>query len=162
MTGNDPVITKTGSPSSVIVGERVKWTITVSNPGSKATNATTVTDNIPSTFTIVSTSASAGTVTTSGNQVTVQVPPIAPGSSIQVTIVTEANSTAQPGQACNIAAAGAVTTQGCVDILPNNLPPTGGRPVSPTWAFLMAGVVAGIGLGALMLGLRPRKQPTDQ
>jgi uncharacterized repeat protein (TIGR01451 family) len=155
--GNDPIITKSGSPDDVIIGERFTWTITVSNPGTLPTIPTTVTDTIPGTFDIVSVNSTRGTVSIAGDVITVDVPSLTAGQTAVITIVVEANETAQAGSVCNTARMGSITTTDCVSMLPNNLPATGGRPVGPTWPFLIAGIVAGIGLGALGLGFAASK-----
>lgn len=76
-------------------GDTVTWTIRVSHSGGSAIPSVTVTDSVPGGLEIVSTRASAGNVSVSGQIVTVVISPLDPGQTVTITIQTRisANST---------------------------------------------------------------------
>lgn len=148
ITLTDPALAKLGDPANALLGEIVTWRLTISNPGSVATDPTTVNEPIPSPFDIIGVTTTGGTVSTNGNTVTVSVPALQPGASIVVTITTVSNSTAVPGRICNTATMGSISAQGCVTLFPRDLPATGGRPVPtvPVWGWMIAAAASGLAI----------------
>jgi uncharacterized repeat protein (TIGR01451 family)/LPXTG-motif cell wall-anchored protein len=84
----DPFITKSVNPPFTQPGEIVVWTITVTNPGSiNATNIILV-DNMPAVVEIQSVTATNGSITFNGQQVTYTQAVLSPGETVTLTITT--------------------------------------------------------------------------
>jgi len=91
----DMSITKTGSPSSVIVGDNITYTITVRNSGPNSATNVTVTDALPAGVTYVSATPSQGTCSGTGT-VTCNLGTMNNGSTVTISLVvtsTAANAT---------------------------------------------------------------------
>ncbi len=164
---SDPVITKNGSPLNAVVGERVVWTVLVSNPGPYPTANVTIQDPIPGMFDIVSvdvTPTTRNNVTVNGNNVVADLGVFQPGESATITIVTIANSQAQAGEICNSAYIGSIIATACIMISPDALPPTGGSPLH-SWAWLgqlMVIVLAVVVVGIVWFAIQDRAKRAEK
>lgn len=157
----DPFITKSVNPPFAIPGESATWTITISNPGSIAINNVQVTDTMPAEVEILSVSATAGSVSHSGQTVSFSIGSLAPGQSVTITVQTRVRD--------NVAVPFIITNQACMTSTEHpdarcasatltsvgQLPATGQSPWSPWRVPLLAGA-AGLALVAASLWLRRR------
>jgi uncharacterized repeat protein (TIGR01451 family) len=91
---SDPGIVKVAQPYSVIPGETVTFTITVTNGNQSALSGVVVTDPIDGTFFTAVTEASAtkGAVTSDTQSVTVNIGDLAPSESVVITIRAQVRS----------------------------------------------------------------------
>jgi uncharacterized repeat protein (TIGR01451 family)/CSLREA domain-containing protein len=148
---SDPAISKLGLPVNASVGETVIWTITITNPGPNPTdNFVFVRDFIPDQFTIVNVTATRGAVTIIGQEVRVEIGVVQPGEVITITIETVVNGLGAEPAICNTASADwnfTITATDCVNVYPDQLPPTGGQPVRRVHVEWMA--LASLGIAAL-------------
>jgi uncharacterized repeat protein (TIGR01451 family) len=107
-SGADLAITKAGAPNPVVSGNRLTYTLTVTNNGPKDTTGVTVTDALPGSLHFNSVSSSQGTCTRStatnpqpkGGTVTCSVGNLANGAKASITIVV---TTTTPGTLINTA-----------------------------------------------------------
>ncbi|MGA2032826.1 MAG: DUF11 domain-containing protein, partial [Thermoguttaceae bacterium] len=90
----DLAIVKTASASSVIAGKQLSYSLAISNNGPSNATGVTVHDPLPSGETFVSGNAGQGTVTATGNVVSVNVGNLANGASTTTTILVNVASTA--------------------------------------------------------------------
>ena len=103
----DVAITNVGSPNPVVSGDRLRYTITVSNTGGQSATGVIVTDALPRahferlTTTSGACSRKSATSPTTGELVTCRVGTLAAGGSVKVTIVVTAT---RPGAATASAA----------------------------------------------------------
>ncbi|MGG5258682.1 CARDB domain-containing protein [Phycicoccus avicenniae] len=82
----DLAITKTMSPNAPVPGQRVTFTLTVTNAGPSAATGVTVADQLNTALTAVATTTTAGTCTVStGNALSCAVGTVLPGGSVTVT-----------------------------------------------------------------------------
>jgi uncharacterized repeat protein (TIGR01451 family) len=91
----DVSITGTGSPNQVRSGDNLTYTLTVANNGPDASTNVSVSNQLPSSVTMVSCTATAGAVCSnvpSGN-VTVQINSLASGAQVTITIVAKVGIT---------------------------------------------------------------------
>ncbi|MEL7433078.1 MAG: DUF11 domain-containing protein [Chloroflexota bacterium] len=86
---DDVTIAKSVFPPVARPGETVDWSITLSNMGSAPTGSLTITDTIPAGLTVISATSNTGTVTISGQQVTLTVASLPVGGQAVLTITTE-------------------------------------------------------------------------
>jgi uncharacterized repeat protein (TIGR01451 family) len=106
--GADLAITKSGAPNPVVSGNRLTYTLTVTNNGPQDTTGVTVTDALPESLHFNSVSSSQGTCTRStathpqpnGGTVTCSVGNLANGAKASITIVVTATT---PGTVTNTA-----------------------------------------------------------
>jgi len=87
----DPAISKIGvlQPDQTgLVGEQVEWMFTVTNIGAAAGNNIVISDTMPPELQILSVQLTVGTYTISGQTITVNIPTLAPGESINFSVVT--------------------------------------------------------------------------
>ncbi len=157
----DPFITKSVNPPFAIPGESATWTITISNPGSIPINNVQVTDTLPAEVEILSVSASAGSVSHSGQTVSFSIGSLAPGQSVTITVQTRVRD--------NVAVPFIITNQACMTSTEHpdarcasatltsvgQLPATGQSPWSP-WRVPLAAGAAGLALMAASLWRRRR------
>lgn len=137
------------------IGDTVTWTLTVNNPGSTPYPNVHVIDNVPAGMTIVSVSASAGSVSYSGQTVTFTKDSLAPGETVTITIVTTIDDGANvPFIFINTATWDDRSASAQV-IRASLQPATGILP--PVMLVLMLGVV-GVVAAAIVLTLRRRKR----
>jgi uncharacterized repeat protein (TIGR01451 family) len=90
----DPFITKSVNPPFAVPGEQVTWTITISNPGSIPVTNVQMQDTMPAEVAIHSVSASAGSVSFSGQTVSFSIDSLAPGASVTITVNTRVRDNA--------------------------------------------------------------------
>ena len=147
----DPALSKAGNPLNVQVGETVIWTIIATNTGDTTLNDVVVTDPIPSQFDIVSVSSTQGATAFGGGIVTVNIGTMQPGDVVTITVETVGNESALPGVICNTATSGDNSTQGCVTVAPDELPDTGGQPVTVPWFWIGAAAVLAFAGGAYVI-----------
>ncbi|MBN1429490.1 MAG: DUF11 domain-containing protein [Anaerolineae bacterium] len=161
LTVLDPALSKSGSPLNAKIGEQVTYTIIVGNPHNQPINNVVVTDPIPSIFDVVDVATSRGTSSVSGQVVTVSIGTLQSGEQATITIIVQGNATAQPGRICNTAAAGNTRAEGCVTLMPTQLPATGGRPVQAVplpWIATGVGVVVIGGLALRRIRVRRKDE----
>jgi uncharacterized repeat protein (TIGR01451 family) len=82
----DITFTKFSDPPFAQAGEETVWTITVTNPTDVAIDAITVTDNVPDYFEILAANASRGTVTVSGQAVTLTLDQLQARETLTITV----------------------------------------------------------------------------
>jgi uncharacterized repeat protein (TIGR01451 family) len=104
----DLQVTKSVNSSQVTVGQNVVYTITVSNLSSTPAVGSTLTDNLPSGVTFVSGTTSQGTLTHSGNNVSVNLGTVNSGSPVTITLTATANAA---GTVNNTASASSTTAE---------------------------------------------------
>ena len=94
-----------GSPSQILPGEDVSYTITVTNQSTADVTDVVVTDTIPAGFSLAAISAGtwSGGAGATGNTTTTIAGPIAPGGTAQVTLVLTANNPLAAGTYVNYA-----------------------------------------------------------
>lgn len=145
----DPIITKTGDPSTAGIGDTVTWTITVTNPSSVAMPNVTVVDAVPDVLDLLGVETTQGTVTVNGNIVTVTIGTLDPGVTVTIRIRTVVSDRANPPVTItNMAFSGNSSASADLDILPGTLPPTGGRPVGlPLAVWLLLGAALALAAG---------------
>jgi len=106
LTIGDPGISQVGAlrPGGLgLPGERLDWTITVTNVTDVAASAVTVTDTVPSELRIDSVSPAKGIYTVSGQTVTVAFGDMALGEAITIRLVTTVLRSPVSGLATNTA-----------------------------------------------------------
>lgn len=90
----DPRITKTSSAEGTAPGERLTFTINVTNGSTTAMSNITLVDPVPEAFTVVSATTTSGVSVVTGQLVTVTLETLAPGARFTVTIVVQVADTA--------------------------------------------------------------------
>jgi uncharacterized repeat protein (TIGR01451 family)/LPXTG-motif cell wall-anchored protein len=146
---DEPYIIKLASPAFIQANGEATWTIRLLNPSSQPATGIVITDIIPSQLEIISTAATAGTVTHRNGQVTFQLARLAPVQSATITIRTRLVQ--------NVVPSPIITNQACLRTAQrpqqqctqapvfrvDQLPATGQSP----WGWLRwAGIAAIIGL----------------
>jgi uncharacterized repeat protein (TIGR01451 family) len=84
----DPAIVKLVDPIFAQAGDVVTWTILATNPNDVPLSNIKVVDDVPAELDIISTSSSSGTVTVSGQVVTLNIGTMLPHETVTLTIVT--------------------------------------------------------------------------
>ncbi|HEV7764352.1 MAG TPA: IPTL-CTERM sorting domain-containing protein [Thermoanaerobaculia bacterium] len=105
----DAAVTKVG-PASVVVGDDITWTITVTNDGTADTGTVTLNDVLPSETTFVSLDAPAGWTCTTGSTVNCSAPSLAAGANATFTLVANAMTEGVITNTATVAAVGDVNT----------------------------------------------------
>lgn len=101
-TGGGLVLTKTVSANTILPGQTVTFTITLTNnTGTTTFGNVIITDNIPGQFDLISATTSKGTLRITGQRVRVELDSFAPGESVQIVIVTRAKRGAGNGPVTN-------------------------------------------------------------
>jgi len=154
----DPALSKAGDPSAAAIGERISWTITISNPGSVAFSGVVVSDPVPDVLDILSATSSRGTVTVNGQLIQVDVGVLQPGDTITVNVATVANARAVAGQVCNTARSGTASATGCITLFPREIPPLGGGAPPPSARPIELGVAVLVAALAVLGWWRLRRQ----
>lgn len=88
----DLTVTKSDSSDPVQAGGQLTYTLVVTNSGPSASTGVVLTDTLPSALTYVSGTSTIGTVSNSGQTVTVNVGNLTPGQSATVTLATQIDS----------------------------------------------------------------------
>ncbi|HLA44128.1 MAG TPA: sortase, partial [Aggregatilineales bacterium] len=100
----EPTVTKTASVESAFPGESVTWLIEIRNPSTRQMAGISLTDSVPGDLEIVSATTSSGASLVTGNLVDITTGPLAPGATVNVTIVTNISVEAEiPGIITNTA-----------------------------------------------------------
>ncbi len=133
-----PVITKVGDPFMITSGGEVVWTITVSNPGTIPYTNLVISDDVPPQFQVIQATSTLGSVSVSGQQVTLTVPTLNPAQSVQVTIRSTVRSAPFAGQpaACTPDGLQVVENKVCVQV--------GGQQVCTTAQVICANAARGL------------------
>jgi len=156
----DPVITKWGEPENALPGERVTFTLEVTNRGQHAAVDVVVTDQVSSYLEILDVTTTQGTVTVEGQNVIVQIGTVGPDFVVEIVIQTVVRlDTPVPLDVANVAqlrspnSTDRTSPPVTIKISDTLLPQTGGRTVVWMAPALLAG-----GLLALGVGLQRRKR----
>jgi|GEM_PF-6633689 len=149
--GFEPVINMLGFASSTRVGNEIEWVITFSNTGDSAGQNIVLSNTVGNGLQVESVQFSTGTTSRNGRTVTVSIPSLEAGETIQFSIIT---SILDDSDLSNTACVTASNLSGerCVRGLPvQALPATGELPY---WRqpFLWLGVMT-ISVSLLMIGL---------
>ena len=91
-SGTDLQIVKSASPSPVVLGQHLTYTLLVTNQGSNSATGVTVVDTLPSGSSYVSSTASQGSCNHAAGVVTCNLGTISSGGSATITIVVTVNS----------------------------------------------------------------------
>lgn len=136
-----PSILKAG----FVRGAGVEWVISVSNPGPGAGQNLVITDVLPPEYRIDQVEASAGSVSISGQTMTVSIPTLAAGDTAQVTIF---STLLGAGGGRNVAClrAGNMAGERCAEGQPVRALPSTGE--APLWRWMLVVMAAS---GAVML-----------
>ncbi|MDX1992400.1 MAG: PQQ-dependent sugar dehydrogenase [bacterium] len=163
----DPAISKTGqlpAGSIGLPGERITWTISVSNIGGQPGTNITVVDNVPNALRIESATADRGTATVSGQSVALTIPTLGAGETVRISIVTSIVVSPPDGIISNTATINGTnkSATGTVNVATVlRLPSTG---ESPLWRrYLVSAImIVVVGIVALVMvtlaqALTPRR-----
>lgn len=146
-----PNISKSASVTAAALGDTIVWTVQVARPD----GVTAISDTVPAGLDLVSATADKGTVATDGNAVTVDISAVPVGEVVTLTLETTVNATADTGELCNTAFAGALSAEACVNLFPVILPDLGGSPVEPiSWVWVGLAGAAALGMGGYVLKRR--------
>ncbi len=99
----DPIILKTADKGQAVPGQTVQFTITVRNPGDLPDENVVVTDDVPLPFEVKGATSSHGTVTVSGQKITVQIGTLPPGTTVTVVVTTVVGPVTKGGNFTNTA-----------------------------------------------------------
>jgi uncharacterized repeat protein (TIGR01451 family) len=140
-------------------GATVEWVISLSNTGGTADRNVILTDQLPPALTIDSVTANLGEANIDGQTVTVAIPTLESGATVQVSIITQA---AQPGSVENtVCVVSASTDDTCISALAvSALPATGHTPYWRNYVLLavLCSLVV-IGVFVFKRRLLPRDVP---
>jgi uncharacterized repeat protein (TIGR01451 family) len=130
-------------------GDIVTWTIRVWHTSGNAIPSVTVTDSVPSGLEIVSTRATAGNVSTNGQNVTIVISPLNPGQTVTITIETRVSANSTTLIYDNTAFANGVSDTARL-VIADELVRTGETPWwrTPLIVLGLGIVVTGVGYGA--------------
>ncbi len=158
----DPVIVKLVDPLLAQPDEEVVWTIEVTNPNPFALNDISVTDAIPDALEIISATASFGSPTISGQNVTYSVATLNAGQTVTVTINTRIRPDAVAQVITNVVVLDNTGAEADAAVLTvSALPETG---ETPWWRSIVGfGTITSIFLlSVLTIALRKKSQGTQQ
>jgi len=151
----NPYISKGVSTPFALPGETIRYTITITNPDSTALTGLTMTDTLPAEIEPLSANASSGTVTISGQQITLQAASLAPNGQITITVNARIRDSAVTPYALTNTACLTAPVSACAQatvLSVSGLPQTGQSPWSP-WRVpllaLLAGAVALTGISVV-------------
>ncbi|RLC92772.1 MAG: hypothetical protein DRI77_12560 [Chloroflexi bacterium] len=142
-TGPTPhlVIIKSASPTEVLPGGQVIFTIQVCNEGDGTAASVIVSDALPPELTLVSASASQGQVVVEGNGMRAELGALLPGECASVTIVAQVRADVAPGTVIrNVGSVGDTYDDATVTVV--SLLPESGKiiPLTMTTVLLLVGV----------------------
>lgn len=136
----DPAIYKSSNTSSARIGDTVIFTLHLTNLGTSTARDVIVGDSIPSEFSVVSASATRGSVSVDGQNVVVVVGDLPAKDNVYITIETRVNDWVMPGSVVNNVV---VSTSSSNDPPDNNtssttititeMEPTPSMPPTETW-----------------------------
>ena len=86
---SDLLVTKTGSPATVVAGDEVTFTITVTNQGPSPATGVTLHDPVPATLQVTGTTTDRGTCSTATNTVDCALGPMAVDATATVTVTAD-------------------------------------------------------------------------
>ncbi len=147
----DPAISKLGflvPGQTGVKGERLEWVVSVTNLGSKNGENVVISDELNANLRLVRVESEFGTVSTSGQTVTVTFPVLEAFQTVQFIIVTDVVS----GATINNTAC--VTASNFDDLRCSNAQVVGALPLTgatPLWASLLRGMM--LALGTIALGV---------
>lgn len=150
-SGFEPVINMLGFASSTQEGNEVEWIMTFSNTGDSAGQNIVVSNTIGNGLRVESVQINTGTTSINGRTVTVSIPSLEPGETIQFSIITSVLDDSDMSNTACVTASN-LSGERCVRGLPvQALPATGELPY---WRqpFLWLGVMT-ISVSLLMIGL---------
>lgn len=150
-SGFEPVINMLGFASSTQEGNEVEWIMTFSNTGDSAGQNIVVSNTIGNGLQVESVQINTGTTSINGRTVTVSIPSLEPGETIQFSIITSVLDDSDMSNTACVTASN-LSGERCVRGLPvQALPATGELPY---WRqpFLWLGVMT-ISVSLLMIGL---------
>jgi uncharacterized repeat protein (TIGR01451 family) len=106
VTSTDLMVVNIASPTSAVAGSEITYSISVTNNGLVEASNIILSDNMPSTVTFVTCSAtSGGTCGGSGNSRTISLNSLLPGQTVTATLIATVNCTAADSSAISNAAA---------------------------------------------------------
>lgn len=151
----NPTIAKLVDPPFAQPGDTVTWTILVINPHDQALSNVTVNDTLPNVLALLSATATNGTVTTSGQLVSLNIPTLNAKETVTLTIRTRISPDSQETEIRNVGYldmpnVGTVQSAEAVVLKVEALPATGQTP--RVWIIVrglvillaLSGVIAGI------------------
>lgn len=149
--GFEPTVNMLGFTSSTQVGEEIEWMLTFSNTGDAAGQNIVISNTVGDGLQVENVQINTGTTSINGRTVTLSIPMLEPGETIQINILT---TIVADGDFSNISCVTASNLSGesCVRGLPvQTLPNTG---EAPFWRepFLWLGVMV-ISVSMVLIGL---------
>ena len=105
----DLTLTKSASPTPLVAGQDVTYTLTGTNTGPSSASGVSIVDTLPGTVSLTSATATAGSCTVSGQTVTCTVASLAAAASVTVTIVGRYSAASQATTSSNTATISAST-----------------------------------------------------
>jgi uncharacterized repeat protein (TIGR01451 family) len=145
-----PSVTVTVDPAGASPGGQVTWTVVVANESQHPTdNVLYMRSELPAALALVTAESTRREVLVDGQSVQTPIGVLDPGDSVTVTLVTAVGEDADPGEVCLTASADwnyLVSGTGCVQVVPAELPPLGGRPVEGMWWPWVAALAGVAGL----------------
>src|SRR5262249_41220045 len=132
----DLALTMTAAPATLVVGDRVTYTLTVTNNGTSAASGVVVTDGLRTGETYVAATTSQGTTSLAGGVLTVNLNTLGAGASVAITLVAAA---ARAGALTNLAS----VTGAVIDTNPANNTAGATVAVAPVHADLVVTMTGG-------------------
>jgi uncharacterized repeat protein (TIGR01451 family) len=149
--GFTPVINMLGFASSTRVGEEIDWMITFSNTGDSAGQNIVLSNTVGDGLQVESVQINTGTTSINGRSITVSIPMLNPGETIQFSITTSIIDDSDLSNTACVTASN-LSGESCVRGFPVQALPATGE--SPYWRhpFLWLGVMT-ISVSLLLIGL---------
>ena len=153
----EPVINMLGFTPSIQAGEAIEWMITFTNTGNNAGQNIVLSDTVGDGLEVESVQINTGTTSINGRTVTVSIPMLNPGDTIQFSIITTIIDGSDLSNTTCVTASN-LSGESCVRGLPvQALPATGETPYwrHPfLWLAVMTVSVSSLLIGLGLLGLR--------
>ena len=164
-TGFEPLINMLGFTNSGDTGEEIEWVMTFTNTGDSAGQNIVLSDTVGEGLQVESVQINTGTTSINGRTVTVSIPMLNPGETIQFTIITSIIDNSDVSNTTCVTASN-LSGESCVRGMPvEALPATGQIPYwrHPfLWLAVMSISVSSLLIGLGLLGLRSlRAQEED-